>query len=78
MEENFKSAFDYKVIYVFEVADEKHKGKVKIGDATLHTSSNIDVLTQNCRELNQAALERIKEYSSMSVMKKLINYLEEA
>ncbi|MDD6136813.1 MAG: DEAD/DEAH box helicase family protein, partial [Lachnospiraceae bacterium] len=74
MEENFKSAFDYKVIYVFEVADEKHKGKVKIGDATLHTSSNIDVLTQNCRELNQAALERIKEYSNtIGVSAKLLH-----
>lgn len=74
MEEKFKSAFDYKVIYVFEVSDEKHKGKVKIGDATLHTTSNIDVLTQNCRELNQAALERIKAYTNtVGVSAKLLH-----
>ncbi|MBC5662615.1 hypothetical protein H8S09_06845 [Coprococcus sp. NSJ-10] len=34
MEKEFKNAFDYKVIYVFEINDEKHRGKVKIGDAT--------------------------------------------
>ena len=30
MKNEFKNAFDYKVIYVFAIDDEKHKGKVKI------------------------------------------------
>lgn len=64
MEKEFKDAFDYKVIYVFEINDEKHKGKVKIGDATLHTTINIERLAPNSRELNQAALERIKAYTN--------------
>lgn len=64
MENEFKSAFDYKVIYVFEINDEKHKGKVKIGDATLHTSKSIEYLVPNSKELNQAALERIKAYTN--------------
>lgn len=64
MENEFKSAFDYKVIYVFEISDEKHKGKVKIGDATLHTSKSIEYLVPNSKELNQAALERIKAYTN--------------
>jgi len=64
MEKEFISAFDYKVIYVFEINDEKHKGKLKIGDATLHTAINIEHLAPNSRELNQAALERIKAYTN--------------
>ena len=61
---NFKNAFEYKVIYVFSIEDEKHKGLVKIGDATLKTDVTIDVLSPNCKELNQAALARIKAYTN--------------
>jgi hypothetical protein len=74
MEKGFKSAFDYKVIYVFAVDDEKHSGKLKIGDATLHTSKNIELLTPNSRELNQAATERIKAYTNtVGVKTKLLH-----
>lgn len=64
MGKEFENVFDYKVIYVFEINDEKHKGKVKIGDATLRTTKTVDCLVANCRELNQAALERIKAYTN--------------
>lgn len=60
----FTSAFDYKVIYAFTVNDEKHNGLIKIGDATLHTNTPTDSLSPNCRELNQAALTRIKQYTN--------------
>jgi len=60
----FKNAFDYKVIYAFTVNDEKHTGLIKIGDATLHSDAAIDSLPANCRELNQAAITRIKEYTN--------------
>lgn len=60
----FKSAFDYKIIYAFTVDDDKHKGLIKIGDATLHSDEAIDKLPPNCRVLNQAALSRIKEYTN--------------
>jgi len=60
----FKSAFEYKVIYAFTVNDDKHKGLIKIGDATLHTNTQIDSLPPNCRELNQAAMSRIKGYTN--------------
>lgn len=59
----FKEAFNYKVIYVFEIQDEKHKGLIKIGDATLKTTSSIDSLNPNCKELNQAAKTRINSYT---------------
>ena len=64
MDTNFKNAFEYKVIYVFGIEDEAHKDLVKIGDATLHTETPIDQLSPNCRELNQAALKRIKAYTN--------------
>ena len=64
MEEKFSNAFDYKVIYVFTVEDELHKGCVKIGDATVKTELTVDRLPANCRELNQAALQRIKKYTN--------------
>lgn len=60
----FKNAFNYKVIYAFTVNDEKHKGLIKIGDATVYTDFSIDKLSPNCRELNQAALKRIKSYTN--------------
>ena len=64
MNKSFKNAFAYKVIYVFTIEDEMHKGLVKIGDATLYTETPVDQLTPGCRELNQAALKRIKEYTN--------------
>lgn len=64
MGEKFSKAFDYKVIYVFTVEDELHRGCVKIGDATVKTELTVDRLPANCRELNQAALERIKQYTN--------------
>lgn len=64
MEQSFSNAFDYKVVYVFTVEDELHKGLVKIGDATVKTELTIDRLPPNSRELNQAALKRIREYTN--------------
>lgn len=64
MDTAFKNAFEYKVIYVFTIADEAHKGLLKIGDATLHTNTPIDQLPPDCHELNQAALKRIKAYTN--------------
>lgn len=60
----FVKTFNYKVIYAFTIDDEKHRGLIKIGDATLHTNLSIDRLMPNSRELNQAALKRIKEYTN--------------
>lgn len=51
----FKSTFDYKLIYVFRINDDNHKGLLKIGDATVHTSKPLSELVPNCKELNVAA-----------------------
>lgn len=55
MADKFVSCFSYKLIYVFRINDDAHKGLLKIGDATLKTDDSIDKLPPNCKKLNQAA-----------------------
>ena len=64
MKTQFQSTFDYKLIYIFRINDENHKGLVKIGDATLHADSNWYDYLPNSKELNQAAKVRINSYTS--------------
>ena len=59
METVFGTAFEYKLIYVFAINDEAHKGLLKIGDTTIQSDASIDALFPNCKALNQAALSRI-------------------
>lgn len=63
MSERFVDSFSYKLIYIFRINDDTHKGLLKIGDATLKTSESIDKLSPNCKLLNQAAKKRIDEYT---------------
>ena len=64
METVFGTAFEYKLIYVFAINDEAHKGLLKIGDTTIQSDASIDALVPNCKALNQAALSRIKQYTN--------------
>lgn len=68
----FEKAFEYKVIYIFTVEDTTHAGLVKIGDATLKTNTSIDKLVPNCRELNQASLNRIRQYTGTGLTPRLL------
>ncbi|MBR3746611.1 MAG: DEAD/DEAH box helicase family protein, partial [Selenomonadaceae bacterium] len=54
----------YKLIYVFGIADDAHKGLLKIGEATISTDLPAKKLFPNCKELNAAADERIKSYTN--------------
>lgn len=60
----FENVFDYRVIYVFEIPDEKHRGLIKIGDTKLETKEGPDKLQPNSKLLNQAAKDRIKQYTN--------------
>ncbi|MGN0805330.1 MAG: Eco57I restriction-modification methylase domain-containing protein [Candidatus Coproplasma sp.] len=54
----------YKLIYIFSIPDEAHKGLVKVGEATIHTVLPLDSLTPNCSVLREAADKgRIKDYT---------------
>ena len=64
MSDTFLQTFSYKLIYIFSVDIESHKGCLKIGEATVHTKLDADDLPPNCEELNVAARERIKTYTN--------------
>ena len=59
----FNRSFEYKLIYIFRINDHSHKGFLKIGDATVKTEKNYLDLKDNCKELNNAADFRIREYT---------------
>lgn len=64
MDNLFTSVFKFKLIYIFEIRSERHRGLLKIGDATIETDEPIDNLPPNCKLLNKAANKRIKEYTN--------------
>ena len=60
----FQPTFEYKLIYVFRINDEAHKGLLKIGEATCNTNKAPTDLIPNCHELNVAAKFRINQYTT--------------
>lgn len=65
----FINTFEYKLIYVFRINDEAHKGVLKIGEATIHTNKEYKDLANNSTELNQAAKDRINSYTNTAGIK---------
>lgn len=59
----FDQTYSYKLIYIFKMPYESHKGLLKIGEATLKTDISPDELVPNCKVLNQAAKKRIGNYT---------------
>lgn len=76
--QKFESAFNPKVIYVLRIHDEDHKNLLKIGDATVKTDTPLDKLTPNCKELNLAAKNRIKDYTNTAAVNYELLYTEVA
>lgn len=72
----FTNAFDYKVIYAFTINDDVHSGLIKIGDATLSSEFTPDKLPPNSRDLNQAALNRIKTYTNTAGVTPMLLHTE--
>lgn len=64
MEEKFENTFEYKLIYVFGIDDESHKGCLKVGEATIHTNKKYTELPPESRDLNDAANKRISSYTT--------------
>lgn len=74
--EKFDCTYKYKLIYVFSMPYDTHKGLLKIGEATLTTDTKPECLTPNCRELNQAAIARIKGYTATASVNFKLEYTE--
>ncbi|OOB77999.1 MAG: DEAD/DEAH box helicase [Epulopiscium sp. Nuni2H_MBin003] len=60
----FELPFKRKLIYIFSIADDSHKGLLKIGEATIEVDTPIDKLPPNCSALNKAAKKRIDQYTN--------------
>jgi superfamily II DNA or RNA helicase len=58
----FTSSFNLKLIYVFRINDDGHRGCLKIGEAT-SDNENIWGLEHNSKALNEAAKRRINQYT---------------
>ena len=73
----FTSALKLKLIYVFRINDEAHKGCLKIGEAT-SDSKKIWDLEPNSKELNSAAKKRINQYTQTAAISYDLLYTEVA
>ena len=74
--ERFDQTHSYKLIYVFSMPYETHKGLLKVGEATLTTDIMPNNLVPNCRDLNQAAKKRIDSYTKTASMSYKLEYTE--
>lgn len=67
----------YKLIYIFSIPDEAHKGLIKVGEATLHTTKSLQELTPNCELLRKSAeYGRIKDYTFTAGIKVDLHWVE--
>lgn len=60
--EKFDQTVSYKLIYIFSIPYDDHKGMLKVGEATLKSNKQPDDILPNSHDLNQAAHKRIKQY----------------
>lgn len=74
--ERFEQTYSYKLIYVFSMPYETHKGMLKVGEATLKTDIKPNELVPNCHTLNQAAKARIDSYTRTASMSYNLEYTE--
>lgn len=74
--EKFEQTYSYKLIYVFSMPYETHKGMLKVGEATLKTGIMPNELVPNCHTLNQAAKARIDSYTKTASMSYKLEYTE--
>lgn len=73
----YTSSLKLKLIYVFRINDEAHKGCLKIGEAT-SDSVNIYGLDPNSKALNDAAKKRINSYTQTAGINYDLLYTEVA
>ena len=71
----YYSTLKAKLIYIFTIGDEAHKGLVKIGEATLDEATNL-TLAPNSKELNAAARKRIDQYTKTAGIDYTLRYTE--
>ena len=71
-----KSPFNLEFIYVYRIADDAHKGALKVGKSSLSKAVDLFKLTPNCKELNEAAKKRINGQVGTAGIKYELLYTE--
>jgi len=71
----YYSTLKAKLIYIFTIGDEAHRGCIKIGEATLDEATNL-TLAPNCKELNAAARKRIDQYTKTAGISYTLRHTE--
>lgn len=71
----FESSLKPKLIYVFRINDATHNGCLKVGEATCN-EDNIFGLVPGCKALNQAARDRINQYTQTAGISYELLYTE--
>ena len=72
----FENTFKYKLIYIFSIDDEAHKGRLKIGDTSIKTNKTPDQLPPNSHDLNVEAKKRIDSYTKTADVKYTLLHTE--
>lgn len=72
----YDPTMSYRLIYVFAIHDKDHEGYLKIGDTTFDSTKSYKQLPPNCDELNQAARERIDDYTKTAMITYDLQYTE--
>lgn len=67
----------YNLIYVYLIDDDKHRGALKIGKASVD-AYEVDELTPNCEALNKAAIARINDETLTAGVEYTLLYTEVA
>lgn len=73
----YQSSFAPKLIYIFRIDDDNHKGCLKVGDATLEDCDWTEI-APNSAALNKAAHKRIKQYTQTAGISYELLYTEPA
>ena len=63
----YEPTTSYRLIYIFAIHDKDHEGYLKIGDTTFDSTKSYKQLPPNCEELNQAARDRIDDYTKTAM-----------
>lgn len=72
----YEPTMSYRLIYIFAIHDKDHEGYLKIGDTTFDSTKSYKQLPPNCEELNQAARDRIDDYTKTDMVAYDLQYTE--
>lgn len=77
MNKIFTNPFQYPLIYVFRINDKAHEGCLKVGQTSISIDNiNIENITPNSKNLNEAAKKRIKQYTNTAGIEVDLIYTE--